>query len=118
MTAFNDMIMNDSVAIRGKAADLAEALVYRKASSRSTERSIFGTVVRKPPEIIAPDKISARLNIEVQVINDAETGISAAEIVPGNDELKVVVNIGEDARWMTIAQLVSHDAGSLTLKLR
>lgn len=112
--SLSDIIQSDA-ALFVATSDFGETVTYRNKAGAT--RSISANVYRQPPN--RPDQaVSATNDFTIEVINSATTGISSSEIDLGADKILLSVRIGETARYMSIAQIVSQDTGIMRLKLR
>ena len=95
-------------------ADFAESIVYRPLSG--IPRTIQALVTRGSPESMQPHGVAPRFTIMVR--NNHRYGIASDEIDTGGDCVDVAERYGETAETRSIASIMSHDPGMLTIEVR
>jgi hypothetical protein len=100
---------------------------FARAAVPNLVRQFGDTIIYMPRHGPARSGIAAMIerNVEVmseadgfvvhamvlRVVNDSTTGISAAEIDQGGDQIKVPLRVGEPAVTRTIVQVISTENG-------
>lgn len=92
-----------------------ETVTYWPSGGES--REITAIVKREEPARLegAPHGVSHSL--EIQVANDATTGISSDEVNTKKDQVELPVRIGETAQKRLVAEIISQDAGMMMLEI-
>jgi hypothetical protein len=92
-----------------------ETVTYYPAAGGS--REIEAVVNRRPPAELDGPPHGVGPEIEIAVANDATTGISSSEINKMKDQVKLAVRIGQTAEKRLVTEIISQDAGMMTLEL-
>ena len=104
-------------------ASPTEVLTYRPRSGGP--RGVRAVVTRQVPDGLpeVPQGTAPRIRITVinrkrAVNDDTYGGIASDEVDCGGDQVDVALRIGEHPQTRSIRQLISHDAGMMTLEIR
>lgn len=93
-----------------------ETITYKPKAGGS--REIQAIVTRREVAGIGDAPHGHTGDLEIDVENDATSGISADEVDKGGDLVNLRVRIGEAARDRRIAGIISQDAGRIVLAVR
>ena len=109
---------NEIIATRtAHLASCGESVRY-KPKAGGDPRTILAVVTRGQPDGLEGAGYGHSPLTTIFVANDSTTGISAAEINTGGDEIEYAVRIGEDVTDRRITKIAQQDAGMLELELR
>jgi len=97
-------------------ADFAESVVYRPRTG--APRTIQAIVDRSPPGPIAEAPGAQAPTLRLDVLNDSEAGIRAADLDTGGDRVDVAVRPGGPVTTRRIVLLLDGDEAMLRLEVR
>ena len=78
-------------------------------------RVITAVVTRRPTADLDGAPHGCGPALEIAVANDATPGISSSEVNKMKDEVKLAVRIGQTAKKRLVTEIISQDAGMMTL---
>jgi len=112
----NDFDKELSASAADMIGEFAEQITYEP--SDGDPRTIPAIVDRNPVGGTDAPPGGHGPNIEIIVVNSADGGISAVDLDTGRDKVSLAVRIGDDPQQRSIKNIVSQDAGLLTLGIR
>lgn len=90
-------------------------VVYKKRTG--VTRTISGMVDREAAEMPAGGSVGYRPNVTLTVRDDATVGIAGTEVDRGTDRIQLPNGPGGQPQWFSVANIISQNAGLITLHL-
>ena len=97
-------------------ADFGETITYRPNDGRP--RRITAIVERNDAETDPATGRARRPDITISVLNNDLDGIAVGELDTGRDHVELARREGGDQEIRPLGEIVSQDAGILTLRVR